>query len=204
MGRALLAFDRQSDKLMRLVAQLLDVSRIQTGRLLLERRRVDLVDVAREATSGVRATTPQPIVLVAAAPVWGDVDALRLEQVLVNLLDNAVKYSQDEGPIELSVAQPAPGWATLSVRDWGVGIPVEHRRHVFERFYQAQGSRLAGGMGLGLHISRQIVEVHGGQIRLEAPPDGGTRFVVTLPTGLAGSEGGDHDLRQQVQATLAA
>jgi signal transduction histidine kinase len=110
-------------------------------------------------------------------------DPLRIEQVLTNLLDNAIKYSPDGGQIHISLSREADN-VRLSVRDHGVGVPVEHRGHIFDRFYQAHaGGPLTSmaGMGLGLYISRQIVELHGGSIDAEFPDDGGTRLVVSLP-----------------------
>jgi signal transduction histidine kinase len=115
-------------------------------------------------------------------------DPLRIEQVLTNLLDNAIKFSPQGGPVDVEVGSPDPGTARLAVRDRGIGIPPEHRGQLFERFYQAEAAgTYAAGMGLGLYISRQIVELHGGCITAEFPHDGGTRFVVTLPTGRGGA-----------------
>jgi signal transduction histidine kinase len=109
------------------------------------------------------------------------VDPLRLEQVLTNLVNNAIKYSPDGGTIAIAVTQHADT-AQVTVRDHGLGIPPEHREHIFDRFYQAHSRSHRSGMGLGLYISRQIVDLHGGSIIADFPADGGTRFVVTLPT----------------------
>jgi signal transduction histidine kinase len=189
--RALEVIDRQSDKLARLVTQLVDVSRVQAGTLSLDYQPADISALAAEVAATARAAAPNPLVVSAAPGIVATVDALRLEQVLVNLVDNAVKYSVDqESPIDIEVQQPTPRTVQISVRDRGLGIPEAHRQHVFERFYQVGGSREVGGMGLGLYISRQIVESHGGAITLESPPDGGTRFVVTLPSTPA-TEGRD-------------
>src|SRR5205823_3489873 len=115
----------------------------------------------------------------------------RLEQVLTNLLDNAAKFSDPGQPIEVRVAAEG-GEAVLSVRDRGRGVAPELRGRVFERFRQGFDDRHHGGLGLGLYVSRQIVELHGGSIELEAPPDGGTRAVVRLPAAdtVAGAAGG--------------
>jgi len=109
---------------------------------------------------------------------------LRLEQVLTNLLDNAVKYGPDGGPVEVVLVRVGSDTVELSVRDRGLGIPAEKREQLFERFYQAHANGNRGGLGLGLYICRQIVELHGGSIRAAFPPDGGTRFVVRLPLAL--------------------
>lgn len=108
------------------------------------------------------------------------VDALRLEQVLTNLLDNAIKYSPDGGTITVTLGQTAAELC-VSVRDHGLGIPAEQRGRIFDRFFQAHQDGHRSGMGLGLYISKQIVDLHGGEITVEFPADGGTCFVVHLP-----------------------
>jgi signal transduction histidine kinase len=101
--------------------------------------------------------------------------------VLSNLLDNAVKFTPEGGQIAVELTETSVGMARLTVTDQGPGIKAEDRDRIFERFYQAHGGQYAAGMGLGLYISRQIVEQHGGSIRVEEPEHGGARFVVVLP-----------------------
>ncbi len=108
-------------------------------------------------------------------------DPRLLERILQNLVSNAVKYTPAGGAIDVTLSRSGPAAAELSVRDRGVGIPPERRGQIFERFYQAHTNGHRNGWGLGLYISRQIVELHGGEIRAEFPEDGGTRFVVRLP-----------------------
>jgi signal transduction histidine kinase len=181
--RALEVIDRQSDKLARLVTQLLDVSRVQAGTLTLDYRSTDVVALAAEVAAAAQETATNPLIVNAPNPVIATVDSLRLEQVIVNLVENAIKYNVDHmSPIEIDVLQLTTTTVQVAVRDHGLGVPEADREHVFERFYQAGGSRMVGGMGLGLYISRQIVEAHDGIIELESPPDGGARFVVTLPS----------------------
>jgi signal transduction histidine kinase len=181
--RALEVIDTQSNKLARLVSQLLDVSRAQAGTLSLDYSLTDIAALAANVAADARHTTTNPLIVNAPRAVMASVDPLRVEQVLINLIDNAIKYSVDEAStIEIDVRQPTAQTVQVAVRDRGLGIPEAHREHVFQRFYQIGGSREVGGMGLGLYISRQIVEAHEGTIELECPVDGGTRFVVTLPS----------------------
>jgi len=194
LREALEVIAHQARKLERLISQLLDSRRIEAGKLALERSRTDVVRVIRGVVASARAGNPeQRIDVRAPARAVAEVDALRLEQVLANLVDNAIKYSPAETPIEVQLTRRLPSGGAVSgpeslrivVRDHGVGIPPEHREHVFDRFYQAHGEGHLAGLGLGLYISRRIVEAHGGQISVESPPDGGTRFVVELPSSAA-------------------
>src|SRR5205823_1861411 len=107
-----------------------------------------------------------------------EVDPLRLEQVITNLLDNAVKFSPDGGPIQIEITSDNQQ-VCISVTDHGIGISLEHHPKIFNRFYQANTISHLGGMGLGLFISRQIIQLHGGSIDFESLPEGGTRFTMT-------------------------
>ncbi len=193
--RAAQTIQVQTDKLAHLIAQLLDVSRLQSGKLAVERRPADLSKLLREV---IDATRPQlkEHTLVARLPAetWVLMDPLRMEQVVTNLLDNAIKYSPEGGQIDIALCcEPSQDLVKLTVRDRGVGVSPEHREHIFDRFYQAHaGGPLTGmaGMGLGLYISRQIVEMHAGSIVAEFPEDGGTRVVVRLPSGESRVESG--------------
>jgi PAS domain S-box-containing protein/excisionase family DNA binding protein len=172
----------QSEKLSRLVGQLLDISRLQAGKLALERRPTDLAALVQQVVADAQARSDRHTVTLAAPEILESAfDSLRLEQVFCNLLDNAIKYSPGGGRIEVMLARHGPAVAELSVRDHGLGIPPDKRGRIFERFYQAHGEGHRSGLGLGLFISRQIVELHGGEIWAEFPDDGGARFVVRLP-----------------------
>ncbi|MDQ3809358.1 MAG: GAF domain-containing sensor histidine kinase, partial [Chloroflexota bacterium] len=189
--RAALTIQVQADKLARLVAQLLDISRIESGKLAVEPKPTDLTQLVRDVIDAARSQARQhSLVPHLPSRLRVSIDPLRIEQVLTNLLDNAIKYSPDGGQIDVWLTrEDALGQVRLVVRDRGIGVPPEHRGHIFDRFYQAHaGGRLTSmaGMGLGLYISRQIVELHGGSITAEFPDDGGTRFVVTLPAGIGG------------------
>jgi signal transduction histidine kinase len=184
--RALRAVEHGSLRMSRLISQILDVSRLDGGRLVLDREVADLTALVQRIVMGMQTTTSRhTLVVQAPSPVSALVDPLRLEQVVTNLLDNAIKFSPGGGQIEIEVAQPAPELARLMVTDHGIGIPPERREQIFERYYQAHVGDHASGLGLGLYISSHIVELHGGSITPQFPPEGGSQFVVDLPTGLS-------------------
>jgi K+-sensing histidine kinase KdpD len=173
--------ETQAKRLGTLVAQLLDVSRVQAGRLMLDRRPTDLAELTRAVVRQLGEQDEAPPILVRGPDhAAASVDGLRIEQVLTNLLTNALKYGPRERPILVDI-QPEEGTLKISVRDFGPGIPRQRRRGLFDRFYQPRAGDHRSGMGLGLYISRQIVEQHGGHIEAEFPQDGGTRLVVLLP-----------------------
>ncbi|HEX5418196.1 MAG TPA: ATP-binding protein, partial [Chloroflexota bacterium] len=181
--------DEQTGKMSRLVDQLLDISRIEAGRLTLERAPTDLAAIVRGVAANAQARSEQHAITVwADGPLLVSGDALRLEQVIANLVDNAIKYSPGGGPIELAVTGCAPDQACVTVTDHGIGIAPEHRGHIFDRFFQAHSGQHFGGMGLGLYISHQIVDLHGGSLEVEFPESGGTRFVARLPAKLLEEE----------------
>ncbi len=180
--QTLQTIDLQSDRLARLVNQLLDVASLETGQLVLRPRSVDLAALVQHAVADAQAATRRHTLHLHAPPsVPATVDPARIEQVLANLLDNAAKFSPEGTPIDVDLTTPNSDTVRLTVRDYGRGIPPERRDRLFSRFYQAQTGRPFSGLGLGLYYARQIVELHGGHIEAEFPPEGGTRIVVTLP-----------------------
>jgi signal transduction histidine kinase len=182
MTRVLELMDQQSNRLMQLISQLMEFSRIETGQVTLERKLIDLVALAKEVTEAIQiSTSAHQINVVGDSVMLALVDPLRIEQVLSNLVNNAVKYSPGGGLVQLEVARTDPSMARLSVTDQGIGIAAEHQSHIFERYYQVQDGDSGKGMGIGLYISRHFVELHGGQIVVESPTEGGTRFTVLLP-----------------------
>jgi signal transduction histidine kinase len=176
------AINRQATKTAGLVNQLLEVTQVEAGRLALERRPTDL-PLLVEATIGFIAdhTADRVIGVHVDRPIVASIDPLRFEQVLKNLVDNAIRFTPEGGRVEVEVRRALPNQVAISVTDNGSGIPVDRRGQLFERFYRAHADTHQSGMGLGLFISRQIVELHGGQIRAEFPPAGGARFVILLP-----------------------
>lgn len=182
--RTLETIERQSARLSTLVANLLEVARGSAERNAIVPRRVNLAELARIVVEAARVRAQHHLIrLEATDSVEATVDPLRIEQVLTNLVDNAVKYSPTGSPIEVTVTA-GPDGAELVIRDHGMGIPPEHRDRIFDRFFQAHVGEHASGMGLGLYISHQIVRHHGGTIRVESPADGGTRMIVSLPREL--------------------
>lgn len=172
---------KQQQKLTRLVSELLDISRIRTGRLELDRRPTDLSRLTAEIVTRLQPELTQngtPVQLRVEEGVTGDWDALRIDQVLTNLITNASKYGNRKS-IEVVVRRQGAS-AEILVTDFGIGISPEHQQRIFERFERA-ASRNYGGLGLGLYIARQIVEAHHGEIRVHSTLNGGSTFSVALP-----------------------
>jgi PAS domain S-box-containing protein len=175
--------ERQIHQLNLLVDRLLDVAQLQSDRLLLDLERVDLAALAREAVDGFAEVANRADSRLelhgASVPVVGRWDRSRLQQVVVNLLNNAIKYGAGKA-IELRI-ETAGSCARLVVRDRGIGIAQEHQQRVFDAFERAVSPREFAGLGLGLYIVRQIVAAHEGFLRLESAPDQGSTFCVELP-----------------------
>jgi two-component system CheB/CheR fusion protein len=167
-----------------LVNDLMDVGRLQSGQVPLNRQRVDLVALLRRtAELAQNLARGQAIALQAPeGEVAVDGDPNRLEQVFMNLLENATVHAQGSQRIDVRLAS-AGGRAEITVQDYGPGIPAADLPHVFERFYRGSraGRRPASGLGLGLYIARQIVLAHGGTIDVRSTEGAGTIFTVSLP-----------------------
>ncbi len=179
---------RESERLARIVSQLLTLARADAGRLPLHREEVDLAQMARDA---VRQLSPRlqekglegEVVASGPVPLWGD--AARLRELLFILLDNAIKFTPAGGRVEVRVAADGDR-ARLEVADTGVGIEPQDLPRIFDRFYRADRARRRdedGGAGLGLAIAKAIVEAHGGRIWAESEPGRGATFVTVLPRG---------------------
>jgi PAS domain S-box-containing protein len=184
--RALETLERNARVQAQLIEDLLDVSRIMSGRLRLEVASVDLVSVVEQALESVRPAADAKGIRLSVAPgsagtVLGD--ATRLQQVVWNLLSNAVKFTAEGGRVEVAVTR-REAVVEVSVTDTGQGIPADFLPHVFERFRQAEAgpTRRYGGLGLGLSIVRHLVEMHGGSVRAASEGEGqGATFTVRLP-----------------------
>ncbi|HEX8748107.1 MAG TPA: ATP-binding protein, partial [Pyrinomonadaceae bacterium] len=185
--QALDTIERNARLQARLVDDLLDISRIVTGKLQFEREPVDLTGIVRAAANTMRAQAEQRGVSItsnlppASLVVQGS--PVRLQQIVLNLLSNAVKFTESGGRVTLSV-KSSGGQASVIVEDTGLGIAPEFLPHVFESFRQADGSttRQHGGLGLGLAIVRALARLHGGSVSAESEGIGkGARFIFTLP-----------------------
>jgi CheY-like chemotaxis protein len=181
--------ERQVGQLTHLVDDLLDVSRTITGRIQLRREQIAMSGIVERAVETVRPLIDQRkhelTVSLPPDPIWLDVDAARLEQVVTNLLTNAVKYTSVGGHIWLSVQQEGDK-AVLRVRDTGLGITPAFLPHVFDLFTQAERSsdRSQGGLGIGLALVKRLVEMHEGTIEVFSTLGQGSEFVVSLPVDL--------------------
>jgi signal transduction histidine kinase/CheY-like chemotaxis protein len=173
---------KQVERLSKLVSNLLDVSRITSEQIQLRLVDVDLANITREVLDQFAAEMARAgcaTELEASRPVMGRWDPLRLEQVIANLLSNACKYGAGK-PIRVEVRMEGK-LAVLSVKDHGIGIAPADRERIFERFERAASARHYGGLGLGLYITRQVVEAHGGTINVTSNAGAGSTFSVELP-----------------------
>jgi signal transduction histidine kinase len=175
---------RQVDRLATLVAALVDVSRITSGRLQLSRQHADLVEVVNavaERLGDDAQRSGSSLHVDGDGAIWGDFDVSRVDQVLTNLVSNAIRYGRGQ-PIAIGV-NGHNGSARFWVVDRGIGIPPEHQARIFQQFERAAPSTSYGGLGLGLWISRQIVDAMGGTISVSSQVDVGSVFTVELPRG---------------------
>jgi PAS domain S-box-containing protein len=175
--------DAQVTKLTKLINDLLDLSKMQTGQLVYREERFDLDALVQEIVENAQGTTQTHHLLLEGetqAEVFGDRD--RIGQVLINLLNNAIKYSPQADTVLVRVAKDQ-NKALVSVRDFGIGIAKEHQHKIFERFYQVTDpeEKTYPGLGIGLHITSEIVKRHGGQMWVESKKGEGATFHFTLP-----------------------
>ena len=174
---------QQTRRLTELAHEIVDVVRLTTAPLPLERTPLDLSELTRGVVDTIQVIAgEQPVTLQGDdAPLVISGDARRIEQVLLNLLVNAITFSGGSGPIEICLRQ-ADGSAEVVVRDYGPGIPAHVLPHVFDRFYRVDEERSAReGLGLGLFIAREVVNAHEGRIEVESEIGNGATFTVTLP-----------------------
>jgi signal transduction histidine kinase len=173
--------EKQTDKLTQLVSRLLDHAQLGANKLNVDPVRLDLASLVRSVLAERLQDSERPIVYDGPEHFDAFVDPLRFEQVITNLVDNAVKFSPHGGTITVALVEDGPAKVKLSITDHGVGIPEDQRDQVFQRFHQAHRRSHLSGLGLGLYITHEVVALHGGEIRIEQPEHDGTRFVIVLP-----------------------
>lgn len=183
--RFLHTIDRNSKRLHSLIEDLLTISRLESGQITLQLRPLPLRAFANNLLDELRTRAHERTVTIDnLIPDHMEVraDADRLEQVLVNLVDNAIKYGRAGGSVKLE-SRTGPGYVELCIADDGPGIPLEAQDRIFERFYRVDRarSREAGGTGLGLSIVKHIIQSHGGKVWVESTPGRGANFFFTLP-----------------------
>jgi two-component system CheB/CheR fusion protein len=180
---SLTTIDKQIIKLNRLMSELLDLSRIDSGKLELKMQDFDLNDLVKETVDDVQQTTNHQIVINnnVDCRLFGDKD--RISQVLLNLLTNAIKYSPRTNSIEINVYRPAQNIVSISVKDHGIGIDKKDHEKIFERFYRVEGKteQTFPGFGIGLFIASEIINRHNGTISVESEKSKGSTFTFTLP-----------------------
>ncbi len=210
IDKALETVERNARSQTKLIEDLLDISRITTGHLKLEVQSLDLPAVIRAALESLhpaaeaRQIKLQALVDNAAGPVWGDPQ--RMQQIVWNLLSNAIKFTPKGGQVQVRLER-ANSYVELAVSDTGQGISENFLPHVFERFKQedASSKRKHGGLGIGLAIVRQLVELHGGQVTAESAGEGkGATFRVVLPIMLARRKSVHEDQRPATPASVGA
>jgi signal transduction histidine kinase len=183
----------EADRLRRLVKDLLDLAKLDTGEVEFERRRLDLQALLGNVIERMSVPAAEKeIELLERLPTMPTVigDGDRLAQVFTNLVDNAIKHTPASGQVAIR-GESGAGWVSIHVDDTGPGIPPDELARIFERFYQLDKARAGGGVrgvGLGLSISRQILQAHGGELTVESELGRGSRFTVKLPVAPPGAE----------------
>jgi signal transduction histidine kinase len=162
---------------------MVQLANVRAGRMRMETEPVPVRRLIERSVAAIRQFAPDREVQIDVTPMLlAEVDPDRIDQVLRNLIHNAIKYSPAERPIEVSASQDG-AMVRISVRDEGPGIDAADLPHLFDRFSRTSSAVASGapGMGLGLYLSRHVIEAHGGQITLESPPEGGTCVWFTVP-----------------------
>ena len=173
---------RQSERLVKLVRQLLDSSRLGHGEMPLEQEACDLAELCRRTLETLGEASANRVDLECDGPIIGQWDASRIEQVIGNLVSNALRYSPGEGRVRMRLSVDSR-MAILEVSDRGIGIPAQQLGQLFTPFFRASNATRAdrGGLGLGLYITHEIVRRHGGALRVSSTEGKGTTFTVELP-----------------------
>ncbi|MBE2206614.1 MAG: tetratricopeptide repeat protein [Saprospiraceae bacterium] len=173
---------RNGKRLLDLVNQLLDLSKLESGKMRLSAARGDLAQVVSAVAQSFESLADKKLIqlqiTLPESPVSGFFDRDKVEKIVANLVSNAFKFTPDNGRIHISVAPDA----SIAVQDTGIGIPAEQIPHLFERFYHSSSSDIQSGSGLGLALTKELAELHGGGIEVESKEEQGTTFVVKIRT----------------------
>jgi signal transduction histidine kinase len=185
-AKYLARINTNADRLARLIGDLLDLSKIEAGKIELKPAVVDVNSIINEVADSLRGLAADKLIRIesdGAEPVqvWADRD--KVVQILINLIGNAVKFTPSHGRVVVAAHEHEDGWVKIAVEDNGPGIPDEESGRIFDKFYQAQQANKVSvkGTGLGLAISKSLVELHGGRIGYQRGTDGGSVFSFTLP-----------------------
>jgi PAS domain S-box-containing protein len=181
---SLISVDKQIKRLTRLISELLDISKIETGTLELKKETFSLNELAIETVEDILYTNTKHHINLYhdfQSHVYGDKD--RIGQVMINFLTNAIKYSPDNDKIDVTIHKKAKEEVCFSVRDYGIGIEKEEQKKIFERFYRSKGKaeQTYPGFGIGLFIAYEFIQKHGGQVWVESEKGKGSTFTFTLP-----------------------
>ena len=183
LHRYISKIDEQTSRLTSLVTSLLDLSRVQTGKMKLEKAPFDLNDLLRDTVEAVQETTHKHIIIVKGRiKKIVNADRYRMYQVLVNLLTNAIKYSPDGKKIIVTIKENGEH-VQVQVKDAGIGIDKKNQKKIFERLFQvpSPNKKMLPGLGMGLYITEEIIRKHGGKIWVESTKGRGSTFYFTLP-----------------------
>jgi PAS domain S-box-containing protein len=186
LSRAMEVVEREDRRLSRFVDELIDLGQLRTGGLHFQLEEVNLADVLPEAVKRLRdelTASGSPLTMTAQPDVVGQWDRFRLGQLVENLLSNAIKFGQGK-PIEISITRTG-GQARLTIADHGIGIDPSAQERIFDPFERNVSARHYGGLGIGLHIVKSVVEAMRGSVRVESKPGSGASFIVELPLRLA-------------------
>lgn len=199
--RAINTLVEQATRLQLMIDTLLNVSRLEKGQLTIVRRRLDLSALVRRIVDEIQPTLETHVIVLqgAGAPLFIQGDELRLDQVLQNLIRNAIKYSPDAGVVEINVTHDDRR-VSLAISDHGIGIPASAQPELFQQFYRAPNAeqQQISGMGIGLFVAREIVQLHGGEITVESEQGKGSTFTVRLPLSTGESTNDASDPAQRI------
>ena len=176
--------ENQVERLGKLITDILDISRLEDGKLDLEKESFQLDELLKETVQDMLfAVSTHSIIIKDSFPCIVYADKNRIGQVLINLINNAIKYSPDKNKVEISLYSSQEGYASVSIKDYGIGIEDEEQHKIFQRFYQAgsQQNKHYTGFGIGLYISSEIIQRHGGQISVSSNKNEGASFTITIP-----------------------